>query len=75
MPAHAQADGSPADECHNGGAGVNTASVGAFNAGPVNAVHSASKVALVSYTRSLAYTHGSDGIRANAAAPVGCARK
>jgi NAD(P)-dependent dehydrogenase (short-subunit alcohol dehydrogenase family) len=52
-----------------GGAIVNVASVGAFNASPVNAAYSASKAALVSYTRSLAYAHGPDGIRANAVAP------
>lgn len=52
-----------------GGAIVNIASVGAFNASPVNAAYSASKAALVSYTRSLAYAHGPDGIRANAVAP------
>jgi NAD(P)-dependent dehydrogenase (short-subunit alcohol dehydrogenase family) len=53
----------------HGGAIVNIASVGAFNASPVNAAYSASKAALVSYTRSLAYAHGPDGIRANAVAP------
>lgn len=52
-----------------GGAVVNIASVGAFNAGAQNAAYSASKAALVSYTRSLAYAHGPDGIRANAVAP------
>jgi NAD(P)-dependent dehydrogenase (short-subunit alcohol dehydrogenase family) len=52
-----------------GGAVVNIASVGAFNAGGQNAAYSASKAALVSYTRSLAYAHGPDGIRANAVAP------
>lgn len=52
-----------------GGAVVNIASVGAFNASPVNAAYSASKAALVSYTRSLASAHGPDGIRANAVAP------
>ena len=52
-----------------GGAIVNIASVGAFNASPANAAYSASKAALVSYTRSLAYAHGPDGIRANAVAP------
>lgn len=53
----------------HGGAVVNIASVGAFNASAVNAAYSASKAALVSYTRSLAYAHGADGIRANAVAP------
>lgn len=52
-----------------GGAIVNIASVGAFNAGGQNAAYSASKAALVSYTRSLAYAHGVDGVRANAVAP------
>lgn len=52
-----------------GGAIVNIASVGAFNASGQNAAYSASKAALVSYTRSLAYAHGPDGIRANALAP------
>jgi NAD(P)-dependent dehydrogenase (short-subunit alcohol dehydrogenase family) len=52
-----------------GGAIVNIASVGAFNASAQNAAYSASKAALVSYTRSLAYAHGPDGIRANAVAP------
>lgn len=53
----------------DGGAIVNIASVGAFNASPVNAAYSASKAALVSYTRTLAYAHGPDGIRVNAVAP------
>ena len=52
-----------------GGAIVNIASVGAFNAAAQNAAYSASKAALVSYTRSLAFAHGPDGIRANAVAP------
>lgn len=52
-----------------GGAIVNIASVGAFNAGASNASYSASKAALVSYTRTLAYAHGIDGIRVNAIAP------
>jgi NAD(P)-dependent dehydrogenase (short-subunit alcohol dehydrogenase family) len=52
-----------------GGAVVNIASVGAFNASGHNAAYSASKAALVSYTRSLAFAHGPDGIRANAVAP------
>ncbi|MER9614292.1 SDR family oxidoreductase [Mesorhizobium sp. M0207] len=52
-----------------GGAIVNIASVGAFNASGQNAAYSASKAALVSYTRSLAFVHGPDGIRANALAP------
>ena len=53
----------------NGGAIVNIASVAAFNGGPGMASYSAAKAALVSYTRSLAYAHGPDGIRANAVAP------
>jgi NAD(P)-dependent dehydrogenase (short-subunit alcohol dehydrogenase family) len=52
-----------------GGAIVNIASVGAFNGSPANAAYSASKAALVSLTRTLAYAHGADGIRANAVAP------
>lgn len=52
-----------------GGAIVNIASVGAFNGSPVNAAYSASKAALVSYTRTLACAHGPDGIRVNAVAP------
>ena len=52
-----------------GGSVVNIASVGAFNASGQNAAYSASKAALVSYTRSLAYAHGPDGVRANALAP------
>lgn len=52
-----------------GGAIVNIASVAAFNASPESTSYAASKAALVSYTRSLAYAHGMDGIRANAIAP------
>lgn len=52
-----------------GGSIVNIASVGAFTASGQNAAYSASKAALVSYTRSLAYAYGPDGIRANALAP------
>lgn len=52
-----------------GGAIVNIASVAAFNASPANAAYAASKAALVSYTRTLAYAHGPDGIRANVVAP------
>ena len=52
-----------------GGAVVNIASVAAFNASPDSVSYAASKAALVAYTRSLAYAHGSDGIRANAVAP------
>jgi NAD(P)-dependent dehydrogenase (short-subunit alcohol dehydrogenase family) len=52
-----------------GGAIVNIASVAAFNASPDSTSYAASKAALVSYTRSLAYAHGADGIRANAIAP------
>jgi NAD(P)-dependent dehydrogenase (short-subunit alcohol dehydrogenase family) len=52
-----------------GGAIVNVASVAAFNASPASTSYAASKAAVVSYTRSLAYAHGADGIRANAVAP------
>lgn len=52
-----------------GGAIVNVASVAAFNASPDSASYAASKAAVVAYTRSLAYAHGADGIRANAVAP------
>jgi NAD(P)-dependent dehydrogenase (short-subunit alcohol dehydrogenase family) len=52
-----------------GGAIVNIASVAAFNASPGSASYAASKAAVVAYTRSLAYAHGADGIRANAVAP------
>lgn len=52
-----------------GGAVVNIASVAAFNSSPESTSYAASKAALVSYTRSLAYAHGGDGIRANAVAP------
>ena len=52
-----------------GGAIVNVASVVAFNANPASISYAASKAAVVSYTRSLAYAHGADGIRANAVAP------
>jgi NAD(P)-dependent dehydrogenase (short-subunit alcohol dehydrogenase family) len=52
-----------------GGAIVNVASVAAFNSSPQSVSYAASKAAVVSYTRSLAYAHGADGIRANAVAP------
>lgn len=52
-----------------GGAIVNIASVAAFNASPDGVSYAASKAAVVAYTRSLAYAHGADGIRANAVAP------
>jgi NAD(P)-dependent dehydrogenase (short-subunit alcohol dehydrogenase family) len=52
-----------------GGAIANIASVAAFNASPDSASYAASKSAVVAYTRSLAYAHGADGIRANAVAP------
>lgn len=52
-----------------GGAIVNVASVAAFNASAENASYAASKAGLVAYTRTLAYAHGGDGIRANAVAP------
>ena len=52
-----------------GGAIVNIASVAAFNASPDSVSYAASKAGVVAYTRSLAYAHGGDGIRANAIAP------
>lgn len=52
-----------------GGAVVNVASVAAFNASPDSASYAASKAAVVSYTRSLAYAGGPYGVRANAVAP------
>ena len=52
-----------------GGAIVNIASVAAFNASPDSASYAASKAAVVAYTRSLAYAHGADGVRANSVAP------
>ncbi|WP_048646784.1 SDR family NAD(P)-dependent oxidoreductase [Nitratireductor soli] len=52
-----------------GGAIVNVASVGAFNASPDNAAYAASKAGLIAYTRTLAYAHGPDRVRANAVAP------
>ncbi len=52
-----------------GGAVVNIASVAAFNASPDSASYATSKAGVVAYTRSLAYAHGADGIRANAIAP------
>lgn len=52
-----------------GGSIVNIASVAAFNASASNASYAASKAALVSYTRTLAYAHGPEGVRANAVAP------
>lgn len=52
-----------------GGAIVNLTSVAAFDGGAGMASYSASKAALVSYTRSIAYAHGIDGVRANTLAP------
>ncbi|MGY4617670.1 NAD(P)-dependent dehydrogenase (short-subunit alcohol dehydrogenase family) [Bradyrhizobium sp. USDA 4472] len=52
-----------------GGAIVNVASVAAFNASPDSASYAASKAGVVAYTRSLAYAHGADRVRANAIAP------
>nr|WP_235939274.1 SDR family oxidoreductase [Bradyrhizobium hipponense] len=52
-----------------GGAIVNVATVAAFNASPDSTSYAASKAAVVAYTRSLAYAHGADSIRANAVAP------
>ena len=53
----------------HGGAIVNVSSVAAFNASPDSASYATSKAGVVAYTRSLAYAHGDDGIRANAVAP------
>lgn len=52
-----------------GGAIVNIASVAAFNPVAGMTSYAASKAALVSYTRSIAYAHGRDNIRANCVAP------
>ncbi|MBR0834192.1 SDR family oxidoreductase [Bradyrhizobium manausense] len=52
-----------------GGTIVNVASVAAFNSNPDSVSYAASKAALVSYTRSLAYAGGIYGVRANAVAP------
>jgi NAD(P)-dependent dehydrogenase (short-subunit alcohol dehydrogenase family) len=52
-----------------GGAIVNIASVAAFNSGNGMASYSASKAALIAYTRSIANAHGRDGVRANVVAP------
>jgi NAD(P)-dependent dehydrogenase (short-subunit alcohol dehydrogenase family) len=52
-----------------GGSIVNVASVAAFNASADSTSYAASKAALVSYTRSLAYAGGPHGVRANAVAP------
>lgn len=43
--------------------------IAAFNSSPEGVSYAASKAGVVSYTRSLAYAHGGDGIRANAVAP------
>lgn len=51
------------------GAIVSISSVAAFSAKPGMTTYAATKAALVSYTRSIAYAHGPDGIRANALAP------
>jgi NAD(P)-dependent dehydrogenase (short-subunit alcohol dehydrogenase family) len=53
----------------HGGAIVNVASVAAFNASPASTSYAASKAGVVAYTRSVAYAHGVDGVRANAIAP------
>jgi NAD(P)-dependent dehydrogenase (short-subunit alcohol dehydrogenase family) len=53
----------------HGGAIVNVASVAAFNSSPDSVSYAASKAAVVSYTRSIAFAYGADGIRANAVAP------
>jgi NAD(P)-dependent dehydrogenase (short-subunit alcohol dehydrogenase family) len=59
----------PAMIAGGGGAIVNIASVAAFSSKPGMTSYGASKAALVSYTRSIAYAHGPDGVRANAIAP------
>jgi NAD(P)-dependent dehydrogenase (short-subunit alcohol dehydrogenase family) len=52
-----------------GGAVVNIASVAAFSGGLGTTAYAASKAALISYTRSLAYAYGHERVRANAVAP------
>lgn len=52
-----------------GGSIVNIASVAAFNASVDGTSYAASKAAVVSYTRSLAYAGGPYRVRANAVAP------
>jgi NAD(P)-dependent dehydrogenase (short-subunit alcohol dehydrogenase family) len=59
----------PAMIARRRGAIVNIASVAAFNPSPTTASYAASKAAVVSLTRSIAYAHGGDGIRANCVAP------
>jgi NAD(P)-dependent dehydrogenase (short-subunit alcohol dehydrogenase family) len=44
-------------------------SVAAFSGGISTTAYAASKAALISYTRSLAYAYGREGIRSNAIAP------
>ena len=52
-----------------GGAIVNVASVAAFNSTPGSASYAPAKAGVVAYTRSIAYAHGADGIRANCLCP------
>jgi NAD(P)-dependent dehydrogenase (short-subunit alcohol dehydrogenase family) len=52
-----------------GGGIVNVASVAAFNSTPGSASYAPSKAGVVAYTRSIAYAHGPDGIRANCLCP------
>ncbi|MFT3818996.1 MAG: SDR family oxidoreductase [Rubrivivax sp.] len=52
-----------------GGAVVNVASVAAFNSTPGSASYAPSKAGVVAYTRSIAYAHGPEGIRANCLCP------
>lgn len=52
----------------DGGSIVNIASIAALYPS-VSASYAASKAALITYTRTLAYAHGADRIRANAVAP------
>ncbi len=52
-----------------GGAIVTVASVAAFNSTPGSASYAPSKAGVVAYTRSIAYAHGPDGIRANCLCP------
>jgi NAD(P)-dependent dehydrogenase (short-subunit alcohol dehydrogenase family) len=59
----------PGMKWRGGGSIINIASVAAFNSAPDGVSYAASKAALVSLTRSIAYAHGPDGIRANCVAP------
>ena len=48
---------------------VNVASVAAFNSTPGSASYAPAKAGVVAYTRSIAYAHGPEGIRANCLCP------